>query len=203
MNKILTFLFFFCTLFSAANAQPNAASADTSKSNTFYSQKFKWRIVLPVGFVRQSNADYKNEHKKGAETIEKASGEKIDDQTVQVCSYKSGPFNYFEANEQPYDAAKDGNHKELNKAVDDVLYNTFAKQMPDLKLDTVTYVEKIGGLDFDCFKLTGRMDESHTLNTFLYTRLFGSNDLTISIVYLDENKGKELLDSWQHSTFGK
>jgi hypothetical protein len=83
------------------------------------------------------------------------------------------------------------------------VYGTFEAQMKGAKLDSSYSTTSISGLLFHVYKITITLPNNMALTWHSYGRLFGKKDLTVNILTVDEQKEKELLDSWLNSTFAK
>lgn len=166
-----------------------------------YNKEFDWSITIPANFDIVSEAAMKAMEKKGMDALENTMGEKIIDQTKKIFVFNRGPQNYFESRYQPYDN-KDDDYIEVCLGLNNILYETFQNQFPESTIDTVQTVEKVDGLEFQVFRMNVHIKQM-TISTLMYSRLFGNKDLTVSLVYLDAATGKEMLDAWRGSKFGR
>jgi hypothetical protein len=179
-------------------------AGQTAPKKEFYSKDFKWRITIPENFETISNEEMDKLKNKGAEAIEKTYDEKIDPNGAKVIfMFRSDKMNYFESNYQAFDVAVDGDYLESTKNVCDILYNTFMTQMPGVKVDTTRTVEKIDNLPFQTFKMRIEYPNKMVLHGLMYSRLFDKKEFSVNIMYVDEEKGKVMIDAWKTSKFGK
>ena len=140
---------------------------------------------------------------KGADAIEKTYDEKVINQSKTIFVFKSDQLNYFESNYQPFDIAIDGNYLESCKDVNNILYETFKTQMPDIKIDSTSTIEKIDNLEFQTFKMKVEYPNKMVLNVLMFSRLFDKKEFSVNIMYVDNNKGQQMLESWRKSKFTK
>lgn len=166
-----------------------------------HNKDFNWTITIPENFENVSSAEWAKVQNKGADAIEKTFEAEVINEAKTIFVFKSDQFNYFESNFQPFDPSVDGDYLESCKAVEEVLYETFKTQMPDAKIETARSVEKID--DFEFQKLTMRVEYPNKMvfNLLMFSRLFDKREFTVNIMYVDELKGKKMLDSWRQSKF--
>lgn len=139
---------------------------------------------------------------KGADAIEKTYDAKVDNQAKTIFVFKNDQFNYFESNYQPFDTATDGSYLESCKNVNEILYQTFIAQMPGVKVDSVTSVERIDNLEFQTLKMKVTYPNNMVLNVFMFTRLFDKREFSVNIMYVDKTKGDLMINAWRKSKFG-
>jgi hypothetical protein len=98
---------------------------------------------------------------------------------------------------------KDGSFLKSCKGINDVLYTTFKKQIPGAKIDSASLITKINNLRFNTFILRIEISENVIFNVYSFSRLFLNKELCVNIMYLNNNKGDEMLDAWKNSTFSE
>lgn len=178
----------------------NGFSQDTVATK-IYTKEFNWTISIPEQFEKVSNEEWKKMQKTGEKAIEKTIGEDIVNNSKIIFVFKNDAFNYLEANSQPYNKKVDGDFFETCKAVDEIIYQTFKTQLPDVKIDRFTETEIIGGLEFYKFKIKVYYPNKTVLTAIMYNRLFGNKELTVNIMYVNTIKGVSMLNAWRKSTF--
>ena len=196
MNKILYLFISVIIVFQNCNCQ-------TSAEREIYNKDFKWSIKIPENFENVSADEWTKLQNKGAEAIENTYDEKIVNQSKIIFVFKSDQLNYFESNYQPYDVSVDGDYKESCKIVNQVLYETFVSQMPGIKVDTISAVEKIDNLEFQTFKMKIVYPNNMVFNVIMYSRLFGKREFSVNIMYVDDRKGQLMLEAWKNSKFSR
>ena len=179
-----------------------SCKSSSTPETKFYDKDFDWSITIPKNFDTVSAVQWAKMQNKGMDAIEKTYDQKVDNQAKTIFVFTSDKSNYFESNYQPFDTATDGSFIESCQAVNDVLYQTFATQMPGTKIDTATSVEKIDKLDFQTLKMKIAYPNNMVLNIDMFTRLFDKKQFTVNIMYVDKAKGDLMLDAWKKSTFG-
>ncbi|MEM9984265.1 MAG: hypothetical protein AAF804_04155 [Bacteroidota bacterium] len=174
-----------------------------NSTQTLSNQEFNWTMQLPVGFERVDAKEWMRLQNRGQDAIEDTYEGEVVNQTQPIFVFKSGQFNYIEANVQPFDLEIEGDYLETRRQLGVVLYETFMAQMPGVKVDTSFATETIDGLNFQRFQFKVQYPNSVVLYGLMYSRLFDERDLTVNIIYLDEAKGAEMLEAWRASRFGE
>jgi hypothetical protein len=177
------------------------ACSKPTPSVEVYDKDFGWTIVIPEGFDSVKTEDQAKMLQKGKTAIEETYGKEVENQTKSIFLFRSGLTNYIEANQQSFDVAVDGDYLESRKALKQVLYDTFADQIPGSKLDTTSSIEKIDNLEFYKTEFTVTYPNEMVMNVLMYSRLFGDKDFAVNIMYTDEEKGQQMKDAWLSSRF--
>lgn len=136
MNKLKCFLFGLIIICQSCNGQ-------TTPKKEIYNKDFNWTITIPENFESVSAEEWEKMQNKGADAIEKTYNEEIVNQAKVIFVFKRGQLNYFESNYQPFDTAIDGDYLESCKNVNNILYETFVTQIPGIKIDSISIVEKL------------------------------------------------------------
>lgn len=175
----------------------------TIPKREIYNEDFKWTITLPENFEQVNEEEWARMQHKGADAIEQTIGEQVINQAKTIFVFKSDKMNYFESNYQPFDTLTDGDYLTSWRMVNDILYETFKTQVPDVKIDTVKNVENIDGLEFQTFKIRAEYPNKMVLNILMFSRLFNKREFTVNISFMDKAKGAQMLQAWKESKFGK
>lgn len=175
----------------------------TSAQKTIYNKDFDWTITIPENFETVSPEEWQKMQNRGAEAIEKTFDQKLDNQAKTIFVFKSDRVNYFESNYQPFDVTEDGHYLKSNRAVQDVLYETFKSQMQNPRIDSLSATETIDGLKFHVYKMSIYLPNDIVMELLMYSHLFGKRDFTVSILTIDKEKQKVLLNAWRESKFGR
>ncbi len=179
------------------------ASAQVEAGKEFHYKAFNWRIMIPPGTSVVSEQEWNRLEQKGAEAIEKTFGEKIESNATTLFVVKYDDMNYFEANQQPYDSIADPDYPAYFRGVNEILYETFKEQIPNGTIDTASSEELIAGLLFQKFRISIGLPNNMVIRLFMYSRPFADKELTVNIMYVDEEKGIRMMSAWKNSTFGK
>ena len=173
----------------------------SNKPQTLRNKDFKWTITIPEGFEEVSEDDWQRFQTRGAEVVEDTYGEKVENLSTIIFVYKKGQFNYLEANYQPFDPEIDGDYSESCKVVNEIIFETFRTQIPTARLDSVSSVQTISGLEFQTFDISIDLLNGVKLKSLLYCRLFGERDFSINIMYAEKEAGRKMMEAWVKSVF--
>jgi len=196
MKKALLLLACVIMLNQSSKAQ------DTVKTNQFYNDEFKWKIIIPPNF-QTVNADEWNKFKnKGSEAVEKTYDQKVVDKSKTIFVFKSDNFNYFEANYQPFDVKKDGDYSASNKSTAKVLFNTLKTQIPNATIDSASTQINVGNLPFNVFILRAALPNNVVFSIYSFSHLFDKKEFTVNIMFVNSRKGDIMLNAWKSSSFG-
>ena len=195
MRKSILNCIVLLLLFSSCNSQTK------SDSETLKIEEFNWTVNIPENFEPINQEEWNKTLKKGTNAIEDTFEQEIENQAVTIFTYKSGQFNNFEANWQPFDIKIDGEYMETYSEVNKMLYETFETQIPKAKLDSISSIQKVSGLDFQRFDITIDFPNGIRMKTIGFSRLFGKKEFTMNITYVDEKIGKKMLKAFMNSKF--
>ncbi len=174
------------------------AQTETEKSS-FHSPDFNWDIDIPPGYEEIEPAVW--DLQKGIPDSIAADSPGIETPPRTILAFKINDYNYFESNWQPYDVNKQGDYKSHCQSVDNQLYQTFAEQIPDAKIDTASSVQQIGKLDFQKFVLKMTLPNGVTLSSHMFSRLFDDKEFSANLFYVNDEQGSLLMEAWLYSRF--
>jgi hypothetical protein len=190
------FLFIVTALFMFS-----CTDADKTKDVTVHNEQFNWTIAIPDGFERETVEEMKELQERGAQAIEETFDTEIENLAKSIFVFKKDETNYFDSNHQPFDTAIDGDYLTSCNGVNQVIYETFMAQMPDVPMDSNSTTQMIDGLEFQQFNIVIDFPGDVKLTTHMYSRLFGTEELTINIMYVEPKSGEEMMASWLNSSF--
>ena len=193
MNKYFLFLALSLS-FSGFCQSPKA---------THIFKEFGWSITIPSGFDAINEAEWSKLEDRGVEAIEETYGEQLIDQTTTLFVYRNAQFNVFESNNQPFDEKVDGNWVASCKEVNDIVFETFEAQMPNIPLDSASSVETIAGRKFQTFMVKVDFPNGIQLKSLMFSTLFPNlkKELTVSITSIDDTQFEKMLSAFKNSRF--
>ena len=192
-------ILFYMILFF--NVLPGCKGQSDSKQQTLYYDDFHWRITIPENFVNVHPDASPKLQDKGVQTVENSSVEQGDDEIRTIFVFKNGDFNYLESSYQLFDPAADGSYTASCKDDREIVFETLRTQMEMTKIDSVSTVQTVGGLEFQTFEIEVIFPNGTKWRSLIYNRLFGNRNFSVNITYVDEKSGERLLKAWLGSVF--
>ncbi len=171
-----------------------------SDKRVFEFEEFKWTITIPQGLKSKSDEVWKDRQQDGMKILEQTVGEELVDQTHPIFMYQKG-VNTFDSNWQSYDSSEISSYVEDHKYVNQLLFETFEDQMPKASLDSTYSQQRVGDLVFHRNDIFIEMPQDLNLYTVGFSRLFGTRELTVNMVYIDEHIGEQMIDAFLESSF--
>jgi hypothetical protein len=192
-RSVLFYIAVFVAL-SGCNGQP------VSKTKQLFNEDLNWTISIPESFTILADASVRLDN-EGVEAVEKTYGDKVSDEPTTIFLFKNGNFNYLEATYKAFDLEEDGSYFESCRDDWQILFETFRTQMPMAKIDSASSREIISGLEFRTFSLIIVFPDGMKWHSLVYNRLFDDKDFSLSIMYIEEEAGRRIIDSWRGSEF--
>lgn len=203
MKKILPLLILALLLITSCKTRDNNKDKIAAKTKEFHNKDFNWTIAIPEGFKEVPPEEWAKMQNRGANVMKKTMGQEID-MTINknIFIFQHGRTNYFEASQQAFDSAVDGDYREMFHAINDITYTSLHGET-GASIDTSYGKETIDNLEFQTFKLKMKLDNSNSYNVLMFSRLFGKKDFCVNIMYVDEKIGQQMLQAMRSSKFGK
>ena len=171
------------------------------QNREFFIEEFGWEITIPDEFEYMSKKEIQDSRNLGIDAIEDELGEDIIDQVTVLFWIKNGQYNSLEANYQPYDERIDGNYDETNDDINEVSIMTLKSKIPSVQIDTLSSNTVIDNIKFSKFYMKLTYPNGLVLHSHSYSHLFDKRDFTVSISYVNEEIGNQMLKSFRESTF--
>ena len=173
----------------------------TSQPENKTIEQFGWTITIPKNFRLLDDNEWGEIEKKGEAAIEKTFDAELINEAKTIFAYKNGQLNTLESNWQPFDMEIDGDYISSCYEVNGMVFQTMEAQIPNVKIDSSSSIQKIDGLDFHRFDMKIDLPNGIKMTTVGLNRLFGKKDLTINITYVEKKVGDILLASVLKSKF--
>jgi len=179
-------------------------NSQQKKAQVFYNEIFKWKITIPDGLKEKNPEELDKSRKLGNQAIEDTYGEKNDDSAISIFAFENEKFEGIDAIYEAFDTEINGDFFENCKLVNELIYTTLITQISvPIVIDTLTTIEQIDHLDFYVFKMNITYPNNSIFNWLMYSRLFNKQLFRVTITFIDEELGNQMLDAWKNSTFEK
>ena len=204
MKKPIALIILVIICSQLCKGQVTLSQPDTLPKNVFYSDEFKWKMIIPDGFIKQSAAAFAAQQKQGAEMVGKGLNTEIDDRAQQICSFKYGRYGYFEVNKHFFSKKMYGDVQSSCYQIENELYISLKNQVsPAFKMDTLHSTKIINGLEFQYFQMEVSANNSVIAHMLVYIKLIDNKLFTALMVYPDDASGDVMLTAWKNSKFDR
>lgn len=188
MNKLKSIFVIFFVLITLAGCKKSNSVVD------FYDKTFNWQISVPNDYEKVNLKEKANI--KGDTALAK--------KKHSIVVFKKDEANYFSVNYNDF-FGNDVRSLDLNmKLKDFLLLKDIGKIYPKGKMgDYSVSTENISGLPFRKAKIEITEEGKKIVTLVIFSRGFNDKIFVNSIVYEDEDDGKEMIDLFKKSTFKK
>lgn len=196
-------LIFLLALFGFRGNSDHSESTTKSKDTTYVYRPLKWEIKIPDGYEILTKNDEKRLNDRGLKAMRETVGNEFEVQLFNdLISFRKDKINVFLSNSQLIDSVDFPSYSEIHAGVVDIVIKTY--QRHGIKVNHKRSVELVDDIEFtkDDFELL-TADGKYFINQVMYTRLFDTIELTVTITWNNEEYGREMVHSWQGSKFGK
>ncbi len=181
----------------AAQSQQDTLAIE---NNSFYSPLFGWHIDIPPGYEEVEPAVWDLQKGLEYDALNDSDTTQVDNPRT-IVALKSNEYHYLEANWKTFNADERGSFETHVHSVNQQMYDTFAAQLPEAKIDTASSTQQVSGLSFYRFVLRIELPNGIILNSQMFTRLFGTHEFAANIFYVNEEHGRLLNEAWLYSRF--
>lgn len=199
MKRHLLSLFLLLTILSACSQSTSTENKTTTQDSVYRYEPVGWEMNLPDGYEFMSEQEGKRLEEKGLDAIRETAEEDLDPEPVNnLLNFRKGQ-NVFLSTSQDVDL-EDISYEDVHNDLIDLMIQTYKDN--NLGVNHSQNRETIGGREFirDEFKLT-TSDGRHLLSQVMYSKLFGSHELSVTITWTNEACGNEMLNCWRKSKF--
>jgi hypothetical protein len=198
--KFTFFIFSIFTLLNCTGKEDKQESKIIDKTTGFY-------MSVPISFPKLDSGEKEGELERGKKQLNKLHDSELDfdENSIETANiFQHDSNNLFIFNTKKYDVKTQGNYREGISDLNKLLYQTQTLNFPKAELDSITVKEKIDGFEFIKYILNAKISENRTLHVINYYYLFRDNkDFTASIIFDNEELGKEILYAFKAAKFKK
>lgn len=198
MNRLSYVSILFFSLTILVGCKKNIAEVD----NSFYNKTFKWSIIVPEDYQRIDQKEVDQIKNEAEELLDKKNNSS-DETSNSILAFNKNDSNYFIAN---YEIFSEGSQFiDMKMKIKDYLIIKNIEQIfPTAKTEDYTVnKENVSGLEFRKARIVLTEKGKTIATAVIFSRLFNDKIFMASIIYEDENYGKEMIDLFKKSTFKK
>ncbi|KIA83949.1 hypothetical protein [Kaistella jeonii] len=197
MNIKTIFFYFLIGTILSCKGQKSDKPIQIFDNNTGF------KMNLPEGFEEISANESKELLNDGKEKIDQIYDTDIDISDLKPKLFRVDDNNYFLVNITDYDPKIDGDYINAVNESNRLLYRTYIRGFEKSKIDSLNQQKKIGNVDFTKYSLSINIPPKTKMKVINYTSFVKNKDLTIAVVYLDENIGNKVINAIESAKFDK
>ncbi|MGL1934119.1 MAG: hypothetical protein OCD01_03835 [Fibrobacterales bacterium] len=168
----------------------------------YYLGTFHWTFSLP-GYYVESSAFHQYyveaQARKGRKMLERKGYDVKSNSKTLINLFGDGNYN---ATYQKYDHSIFGEHDDYFKQTCDGLFTVIEENMAHATLVHTISTQLVDSLEFKKCKVVAKLPENKNLHWFVYARVFGKSELTVTIDFDNAFSGNILLNGFLNSRFG-
>ncbi|MGX9987495.1 hypothetical protein [Soonwooa purpurea] len=192
--KVLQLLFSFF-IFTSCDAQDSTVE--------IYDPKTKFETYLPKGFHKMDENSTNRALELGKKTLEDRTNLIIEIENLKPNLFQKDVNNYFTINVREYDEKIDGNYNEAVIEYNKTIKETFRQAFENAEITDKTSKIKIDNVEFTKYFLSVIIPNKVDMKVINYATFKNKNDLAISVIYLDNEVGEEIINSIETAKFKK
>lgn len=185
---------YFSILLFALVAITGCKKKNTFENNKFFDKTFNWEIAIPDDYEKVTQTE-KGEIKGDTALIKKKN---------LIVAFKRDEANYFYANYQDY-IGGDVRSIDLKMRLKDfLLLKNIGQVYPKGKMgDYSVSSEVVSGMPFRKAKIAITEGGKTVATAVIFSKALNDKIFIASVIYEDEDYGKEMIDLFKNSTFKK
>ena len=205
IKNIIILCIAFISIFSCKEVDPNNQIDEGNIENNIYkSNEIGWEIEIPKGWDLITMEETDAFQDKGEDLLQTMVEDDIDmSQLRNLLAFKKNAFNMFQSSSEPFEIEYEGEWKENNIALKELLEDAFAQEGIKMKASDIS-TEIIDGLEFMVYTFTiYSPDDKVILTQIMYSKWINGFDFGVNINYNDEDYKNEMLTALRNSRFTK
>ena len=207
MWKIKKILFLGLTFLVAACKQSDPNDhIDEGKiiQNVYRSEEIGWVMEIPNGWTILTRDEVDAYEDKGKEVLSDAFSEDYNLEGLKnLLHFKKDQFNIFQSTSEPFSEEYEGEWSDNNRALKDVLLETYKNQGINTESSDIE-VEEVDGVTFEVFDILLKAPNGKKLGTQrMYASLINGYDFGANMTYTEDSNLDIMLSAWRKSKFSR
>ena len=180
----------------------NSCEAQETKVE-IYDPLTNYLTYLPSGFQKLDENKTNRALNLGKKTLEEKTNLTIQIDDLKPNIFQKDVNNYFIINVKKYDEKIDGDYNEAVTEYNNTIKETFKQAYENAKISDKTSKIKIDNVEFTKYLLSVVTPNQVDMKVVNYATFKNNNDLAISVIYLDNEIGEEIVKSIETAKFKK
>lgn len=195
MNKLYLLFLFIIILFSSCSGK------DSTKKNDLVISDFNWKLKIPKFLISENKDEWEKAQDRGKKGIEDTYNVELKNKAKTLFIFKSKDQSFFEATSEKFNPEMASDYIATCKRMNDIFYNSITTQVPNAKVDTLQTVEIIDNIQFQTLTSKMSFPNGLTKNAIMFRSLFNDTELTVSVMFSNEQTGRLIIEAFKKSNF--
>lgn len=175
----------------------------SDKSIKIVDKNTGFQMNLPKGFEELTENESSKILSDGKKNIDQIYDTDVEISDIKPKLFKFDDNNYFLINIREYDPKIDGDYSKAVNESNGLLYRTYIRSFENAKVDSLNEQKRIDNINFTKYSLFVNIPPKTKMKVINYTSFVKNRDLTIALVFKDENLGSEVINAIETAKFKK
>ena len=200
-KHLLIFSVLALLVLSLAACKAELEEIRIDEDGVVYSEVLGWRIRMPEDFEEAPEEFVNANRERGQARLEETMGMEFDDDPTLIFSYRKGLVNMFSAGYIAAELEPTAPLKTKNEAAGFAIMETMKDQFPEAEVSSHKSTVLADGVEFLQFFIDIEVGNGYMIHMVINSTRVKIRDLTISMVYIDEAAGEQMLSALAESQF--
>ena len=203
MAKILSLFAVILLVTACGQLDPNDQIDEGEiVENVYRSEEIGWTMEIPNGWKLLTREQVDGYENKGKEMLLDAFSEDFDfDGLKNLLHFQKNQFNVFQSTSEPFLEEYEGEWSENNRALKDVLLETYRSQGIQVESSEIE-IEEIDGVKFEVYNIVLKAPNGKVVVTqTMYSSLINGYDFGANMTYNSDGARDVMLGVWKKSKF--
>lgn len=178
-------------------------TAQDESNVAFQIANWSWKLNIPEFLTPYDQQEWKEMQDKGKEAIEETYILEMKNKVETVFIYQTNDNIFFEATIEKFNIEKTPDYIASCLWNNDFMYDLIVKNVPEAQLDTIISVVNVDHIDFQAINLKLTFPDGSVRSSLILRSLFDDMELTVSIIYNNNQSLEEILEVLKKSRFKK
>lgn len=166
--------------------------SEPEKPFVIYDHNTGLSVTLPLGFEKLNDAETNKILNVGGKFVEENFDKKVDFTNKEIAFFKSNDTNYFIFNVKDFETESHGKYQLILKKRYDLQYDSYQKMFEGSKIDSLHSKEIMDKVEFSKLYISIKLPNTKFMKIISYATLKDKKDISIMMMYDDEELGMEM-----------